>query len=534
MATPYKYNAIGSFLVKVSATNPTPDGCNGVQQFSFSINIVQGPKADFSFSPNTGCIAPVQFTDLSTPNGGNLDQWLWDFGDVSTSTIQNPNHTYSTGGTYTVKLRTITLEGCYADTTKTIALSAVPVAGFTNPASGCAGLPVTFTNASTISSGTIAQWNWTWGDATPAVNATTGAAQTHTFATAGTFTVTLTVVSSTGCSSIVFSKSFTVNALPTVTFSALAGVCTTAPAFTLTGGSPASGAGGTGVYSGPGVSAGVFNPATAGAGTHTITYTYTTTAGCSRSATQTIVVTPAFNLSITPVGPLCTNSAAVTLVPNQAGGTFSGQGVSGSSFNPLGLNAGTYTVTYAIAGNSCTLPATLQIVVNPAPTVSAGPAVSIVQGYSITLNGSASGATSLLWTPSATLGSPTALSTTATPNTTTTYTLTGTNQFNCQASSTVVVTVIPICINPPNIFTPNNDGFYDKWVISSGACATKVEVNVYNRWGGLVYHSDNYNNDWNGTYQNKNLPDGTYYYIIKAVLLGNNPVSFKGNVTIMR
>jgi hypothetical protein len=49
-----------------------------------------------------------------------------------------------------------------------------------------------------------------------------------------------------------------------------------------------------------------------------------------------------------------------------------------------------------------------------------------------------------------------------------------------------------------------------------------------------VYHSDDYHNDWNGTNKNTPLPDGTYYYIIKAKLTGNSQQILKGNVTIMR
>ncbi len=535
LATPYKYNIIGSFPVKVRATSPTPDGCNGVQDFTFNVNIVAGPTANFTFTNTGGCLAPIQFTDQSLGNGGNLDIWQWDFGNSATSTEQNPNYTYAAGGTYTVKLRAITLEGCYHDTTKVISLSAKPVAGFTANAQGCAGQAHTFTNTSTIATpGTITQWSWNWGDATPVLNATTGAAQTHTFAAAGTYTVSLTVTSSTGCVSTVFTQQVVINPLPTVSFSALASVCTTTPAFTLTGGSPATGTQGTGTYTGPGVTNNVFTPATAGAGTHTITYTFVTPQGCTRSATQSITVTPAFNLQITPLPTQCTNGQPVTLVANQAGGVFSGPGVSGTTFTPSSLAPGTYTITYSIPGNTCTNPATLPVVVNPGPSVFAGLDVSMVQGYSITLNGTATGATSVLWSPATGLGSPTSLSTLAAPTQTTTYTLTGTNSFGCTASDQVIVTVIPICINPPNVFTPNGDGMYDKWVISNGGCATKIEVNVFNRWGGLVYRSPNYNNDWTGLYQNKALPDGTYYYVIRATLLGGHEISFKGNVTIMR
>lgn len=533
--TPYIYSLIGSFPVQVSATSPIPDGCNGVQVLNFTVTVVAGPTASFNYSNTGGCLTPpVQFTDNSLGNGLNLDLWSWNFGDPgsganNTSTLQNPSHAFSTGGTFTVTQRVITLEGCYDDSVRIISLSSVPVASFTAPAQGCQGQAVTFTNASTIASGTIAQWIWNFGDGTPVVNAANGNPQAHTFANAGTFTVTLTVISSTGCTSTVFSQQIVINALPSVTFAPLAGTCTNTAPFILTGGSPAGG-----VYSGTGVTGGnTFNPSISGAGTFTITYTYTTALGCINTATQTIVVTQAFNLSIAPVNPICINAQPVTLVPSVGGGTFSGPGVSGTSFNPAVAGVGTHTITYAIGGNSCTIPATRQIVVLAAPTVNAGPDLNMVFGFPIVINGSASAGT-YAWTPATNLSTPTALSTLANPTTTTTYTLTATNSFGCVASDAMVVNVLTPCLDPANVFTPNNDGYYDKWRVYSGTCTKNVVVDVYNRWGSPVYHADNYSNNWDGTFKGKNLPDGTYYYIIKATLIGDYQTVLKGNVTIMR
>ena len=118
LATPFVYNALGSFPVKVTANNPTPDGCDGNKVFTFPVTVNQGPAANFTFSSTAGCLAPVQFTDASLGNGGTIGSWKWDFGDTNLDSIQNPNHTYTAGGSFTVKLRVITAEGCYADTSK--------------------------------------------------------------------------------------------------------------------------------------------------------------------------------------------------------------------------------------------------------------------------------------------------------------------------------------------------------------------------------------------------------------------------------
>lgn len=102
-----------------------------------------------------------------------------------------------------------------------------------------------------------------------------------------------------------------INDLPTVTFSAMNQVCVYDNFFALTGGSPAGGA-----YSGPGVTAGVFDPGTAGIGTHVITYTYTDGNGCANSAQQSIVVDACAALEET-------TKTTLKLYPNPATESFS-------------------------------------------------------------------------------------------------------------------------------------------------------------------------------------------------------------------
>lgn len=90
------------------------------------------------------------------------------------------------------------------------------------------------------------------------------------------------------------------------------------------------------------------------------------------------------------------------------------------------------------------------------------------------------------------------------------------------------------CLILTNAITPNGDGIHDYWVLYRENCFKKLEVNVYNRYGSLVYHSDDYKNDWSGKYKNKELPDGTYYYIIKVISYNGKEHFFKDNVTIIR
>ncbi len=81
-----------------------------------------------------------------------------------------------------------------------------------------------------------------------------------------------------------------------------------------------------------------------------------------------------------------------------------------------------------------------------------------------------------------------------------------------------------------NLFTPNNDGYNDYWVIKDLARISPARVAVYTRAGAQVYQSNDYDNKWNGYYQGNPLPEGTYYYVIE----GKDGQIFKGPLSIIR
>ena len=106
----------------------------------------------------------------------------------------------------------------------------------------------------------------------------------------------------------------------------------------------------------------------------------------------------------------------------------------------------------------------------------------------------------------------------------------------CENSDTINVEVIDCdCkLSVPNAFTPNGDGINDKWVLSQRNCISKIALSVYNMYGSLIYHSNDYRNDWQGTYRSLPCPDGTYYYIINFNRSNHTEQTLKGNVTILR
>ena len=285
---------------------------------------------------------------------------------------------------------------------------------------------------------------------------------------------------------------------------------------------------------------GVSNPAIANpvlSPTTTTTYTVTgTTGSCSISKTFTVNVQAAVTLALHVDTTIC-NGASFNAGTVSNATTYSWSPTAGVS-NPAiaspvlsPTTTTTYTVT-ATTGN-CSNVKTLKVTVLPGVTVSAGPGASIFEGSSYQLQGSGT-AGIYLWTPATGLSATNILNPIATPLQTTTYNLKITNTQGCSNSANVTIEVIPYCVKPMNAFTPNNDGSNDTWFITNGSCLKRATVQVYNRYGSKVFESQDYKNDWRGTYKNKPLPDGTYYYVIDYELINGTRVLKKGNVTILR
>ncbi|MFN8166287.1 MAG: MopE-related protein [Bacteroidia bacterium] len=122
--------------------------------------------------------------------------------------------------------------------------------------------------------------------------------------------------------------------------------CVNNSPFALTGGSPSGG-----IYSGPGVSGGIFNPSTAGAGTHTITYTYTDANGCSAAASSAIIVNAIPPAAIFPSGSLSLCTGSTLTLAATPGYNYSWSTGATTSFIPVS-SAGNYSVTVSDA-NGC-------------------------------------------------------------------------------------------------------------------------------------------------------------------------------------
>ena len=166
---------------------------SGCDLFNKDDDDTEAPEASFSVNENTGT-APVTvaFTDTSEDGSDDIYQWLWEFGDGNTSSLQNPQHDYPIPGTYTVSLTVTSEDGADTETrTDLISVEALPpVAAFSvSTSAGDAPLTVTLSDDSTQGTGQINQWQWDFGDG----NTSTESSPAHTYTEPGEYTVSLTV-----------------------------------------------------------------------------------------------------------------------------------------------------------------------------------------------------------------------------------------------------------------------------------------------------------------------------------------------------
>src|ERR1051325_9805808 len=191
----HTYATSGNYTVTLTVSNSS--GSNSASEV-VAIAAGGGPVAKFAFQANGNT---VNFVDQST---GNPTSWLWNFGDNTTSTQQNPIHTYAAAGNYTVTLTVSNASGSNS-TSQIVSLTPAtpPQAAFTVTTTQNS-LQANFIDAST---GNPTSWLWNFGDGTPA---STQRNPVHTYAAAGTYTATLTVANANGSTSA--SKAVTVPA----------------------------------------------------------------------------------------------------------------------------------------------------------------------------------------------------------------------------------------------------------------------------------------------------------------------------------
>jgi len=473
----HAYSSTGVYTISLKAE--TDRGC--ADSTTRQIKISPLPVAGFIVPDNCVNDPFVQFKDSSSITDGTQSQfsYQWNFGDPNanganpnTSTLQNPTHKYTSTGNYNVTLNVTSSAGCQSTIIQPFTINgALPQAVFSINGGNqqCSNNTVQITNTSTVDFGNIVKLEVYWDYANDPTNKTTvlrpapGATYSHLyteFFAPATKNYNITVVAYSGDNCLSTSSQILImKATPQLVFDPLTNICSNVPSFQVSQAKLLNGLGGSGVYSGQGITAsGIFDPQLAGAGTHTVRYTYTASNGCINYVEQPITV-------------------------------------------------------------------------YPVPVIDAGPDRFVLEGGSSVLLGSGSGnGLSYLWSPATGLNNVTIIQPTTTPTDDITYTLTGTSVNACSASDEVFVKVLKTPAIP-NTFSPNGDGIHDKWEIKYLDTYPGSTVEIYNRYGQLVFQSTGYSKAWDGTFKGKPLPAGSYYYIINPK---NGRKQMSGFVDIIR
>lgn len=558
-----KYTDSGSYIVTLSIKSAAGCVSDTVQK---TIIVNKLPTAAFTVSATACEKTPVTFTDQSIANSGSIINRSWIFGDETTANIPDGNpfpKSYNNSGSYIVKLAVQSDKGCKSDTVPhTVTVASSPVANFILPKI-CVNDPVAaFIDSSYITAGSaqLFTYSWNFGDQnTSASNLNTSTAKNpqHHFSAPGVYNVSLVTAANTGCSSAI-TKQLTVNGVPQADFTVLnsAALCSNtqvqiqnnstvspgsitkieitwdadnAPATVVTDNNPLPGK----IYSNtypPSKTAQIYN----------VKMRAFSGISCVGEKVIPVTVRPAPKVTFTAVPGICLNDSSNYTITQASETTglpgafiFTGNGVSAAGvFSPLAAGAGESTITYTYTSdNGCKDSAEQKITVFPNPTVDLPAKVFVLQGGSVILQPVITGnITKYTWSPATWLDNAAIQTPRSTPAGDTTYRLTVSSSAGCSAYDEVKVFFLtePII---PNAFSPNSDGINDVWSIPSLESFGNSIVQVFNRYGKIVFNSTGYHKPWDGTYNGSALPVGVYYYLINA---GNGKKPYAGSLTILK
>ena len=386
---------------------------------SATIEVFALPVADAGMDVT---ICEGECTDLTATGG---DYYMWNTQETTASINVCPVATTS----YTVVVTD--MNGCQVSADVTVNVNPAPVADAGNDVSICFG------QCTDLQASGGASYEWGNGATTVMINVCPTSTQTYV----------VTVSDTNNCTA---TASVTVTVIPAISadFPDLGGYCLDEASFALTSATPVGG-----VYSGPGVSNNMFDPAAAGVGVHTLYYYYVDSVGC---AGQDSAMVEVFALPVADAGMDVTICEGECTDLTATGGDYYMWNTqeTTASINVCPVTTTSYTVVVTDM-NGCQASADVTVNVNPLPMADAGNDVSICDGDCATLT--ATGGVSYLWSDGQTTASINVC-----PTSTTTYTVTVTDANGCENTDEVTVTV-----NPLPVASAGPDAY-----ICLGDCAT--------------------------------------------------------------
>ena len=550
----HKYFNSGTYNVTLVITSA--DGCSDVN--NSIVKVFDTPISGMTFS-NTCLFDSASFTNTSvSPSMGSIANWSWDFGDgslIDTATF-NTVHLYAAPGNYILSLITKSSNlGC-ADTLKdTITVFPMPIANIANTAV-CLNDGMNFNDLSIVSGGSITGWSWDFSDGTsPNGNPN----PSHIYSNPGTYTVTLIVTTNNSCKDTI-TKSAVVHPLPSAQFSA-DNVCDGALVqfnnfssiqasdtiqsctWNFDDGSPIDTI----------QNLSHLYPA---AGTYFVQLLIISTFGCLDSTSNTIIVNPNPVVNFTtnkdagcePLFVSFQNSSSILTGNNTMSVWDFGDGSIASDSNHLYDNTSNFlpeffninlTVT-SDSGCVSTLTKNNFITVYPIPNAAftVMPQIATITNPVISIKNLSIGANFWTWNFG---DSDTSQVINPIPHT---YADTGTyyitlitgNQYGCFDSALQTIVIEPdFMVYIPNAFTPNNDDVND-FFTAKGEFIEYFEMSIFDRWGNLIFFSDNINKPWNGKANRGNeiSQDDVYIYSIMINDFKKTKHKYKGIVTLLK
>ena len=481
------------------------------------------PVAGFTFGPANPCVgAQVTFTDNSIAAVGA--NYAWNFGPnaLPPAAVGIGPHTvvFTTPGPQTVSL-TVTDANGTNTSTQNVNVTPGPTVTASPNVTICGG------GSTTISASGANAYQWDNG---------LGIGASHTVSPTVTTTYNVVGVDLAGCAGTA-SVTITVSGVgPTLQMSSVDATC-----FGTATGQASVVATGSGPFNYAWTPTGG-NGATAN---NVFPGNYTVSVTDAQGCVSTGSVTVGSPTQIVPAGSVTntdcnTNNGSILVNPTGGVGPYSFAWSPGGSTNQLlnNVGAGNYQVNVTDA-NNCSISANFTVGLNDNFLVSIDPASSTIQyqesvTLDVTVVPAIPGAT-YSWTPSAGLNCDDCASPIANPIVNTTYTVTVTAPNGCSQTAQATVNVQLPCGDAfmPTIFSPNADERNDALCLL-GSCIQTMTYSIYNRWGELVFTSDNQSECWDGTFRGKPAPVGVYAYKLQYTLTDGTIKAESGNITLVR
>lgn len=524
----------------------TPEGCRDTT--SQTIEIFEIPTA--AFTVDGFCLGqPTNFTDQSVVSAGDMVQsWDWDLGDGNTSSQQNPIHNYGAVGAYSVSLIVSNMNGCNDTIAQTIEINPLPQVAF-DFGDTCDGNAVQFENTTTIVGGTIAASEWDLGDG----NTSTAAQFSHLYAAPDSYLVQLTVTSDLGCIDSI-EQEVVVHPNPVVdfgvSFACLGDTSYFTDQSTLLSGTNAS----WDWDFGNGDVSTVQNPAYQypAAGLYSVALTVTSDQGCAVSYSQPL------DLPAPPDPPqplhdtICTGFAPVLgVVPPPTPGTvfwYPTQNavdpvqIGGNVFEPGPLVNTTFFFVNYLSPEGCrSAIAPVYAIVNAPPNVPVEFSDTEVELPHAIVEFAAdppSNVATELWNfgDGATSNQSAPVHEyAAVGQYDVTYSYTDINGCENEYFWPLMVNVTEeVYIYVPNAFSPNGDDLNDEFSVVT-RLITDFNIQMFDRWGKLLYASDDLSFGWDGKdISGQPVTEGVYVYRIVATTYSGDRIDRSGSVTVIR